>query len=520
MFRNLITKLIFCTTSLWVAANWHSEVHAQQSALGMAISYPQKITDLLDQRIYRISFKCTALSNLVGSRNASLFINRNVTTGHVIVIADALPTGDAAGKSKFPESARSLYPVFFALNGRADPDNRTACPNDLLVYGGRKLYLIESATYSTSHEPGFFLSLGYGLAGLIPPLWSAFQGKMDVDVAKRFTDVQQTEDPLKKTLKAFNEAENYTVTKELGPGDYIVTTPFSKVVVSVKYIQSVLKDGGPRMRKPFRDQLDGAKEALVEANLATTCRTAAAGFLASGFSRQEDVPFALAYRAIRSGLAKDSIIDCLGRDTATQAAALQDFWPRFATDDQIITPQYVKDRFPVSSAALPEQAPYSSNKPLTERLTRALAIATSSETLASNSLQRFSRIVKAPFSFVDETKGEQFGGTSNDLSAEVFLNTLISKGFRRFGCHQATEFGLFEDGGKTLLMAFKADQDNETLPIHDVAILKPIYSDGLVSKLIAYNDYDWVNSVMSGRKYVCADTIVEKPPSEVARIIQ
>ena len=50
--------------------------------MGLIMSYPRQNSALSDQRIYKMTFKCTPLANLKNSQEANLFVRQNATTSH------------------------------------------------------------------------------------------------------------------------------------------------------------------------------------------------------------------------------------------------------------------------------------------------------------------------------------------------------------------------------------------------------------------------------------------------------
>lgn len=503
--------IALASISIGVLFSWPAA--AQNSVLGMGMAHPATVAELVDRRIYRISFKCTKVASLTGSIPAKALIRTNESNTHVVVIADSVPTRDASDKLKLPENVVALLPVFMVRKGRADPDNRSACPNDTYVYGGRKLYLMGVASFSTVHEPGFLISLGYGIAGLIPPLWSMFKGNIPADISAKVTNYSATEDPLKKTLSALNDDENFSVTQEMGPGRYRVDTAFSRVDIQVSYIRSVLREGGPKVQNAFRKQLDSAPEKLTTTDIKGTCAKLANALAKLGFSKEEDIPYALAYRGIDAGFSASQASECLGRDFALRAAKMKDAWVD-ALDWQTLSEEQATQDYPPQGSSPPYQAAYSVNKKFTEKFTRFLARVTGAANPAPEDQAVLNKLLGNPFALQDETSSKAFSGAGPVTSGEALVLALTKSGYRRFGCHQETELGMSDDGGKTLLFAFKADNDNETLPIKSVVILKPLFTNGLITKIVAYDEYDWINTVMAARSYNCNGTVVERPKTE------
>jgi hypothetical protein len=50
------------------------------------------------------------------------------------------------------------------------------------------------------------------------------------------------------------------------------------------------------------------------------------------------------------------------------------------------------------------------------------------------------------------------------------------------------------------------------LGVDNVALLKPIFAEtGAVTKLIAYDDFDWINAVMAKYNWMCGRIAIKKP---------
>jgi hypothetical protein len=107
---------------------------------------------------------------------------------------------------------------------------------------------------------------------------------------------------------------------------------------------------------------------------------------------------------------------------------------------------------------------------------------------------------------------EEFGGTSNTYKGFEFAQYLVRKGYRRFGCSQSTSLGEKLDRGKTLFFAFQADKDDAALTIDNVVVMKPIFTEQrTIEKLMVYDDFDWINSSMITRNWMCGRISIKKP---------
>ncbi|MCK1358348.1 hypothetical protein [Bradyrhizobium sp. 199] len=480
--------------------------------MDLKLFYPPTNAPLSEQRIYKVSFSCQARADLGGGQAANLFIRQDATSSHFIVINDKLAATDANGNATFPTSGVAFLPVFAITKGVVKIDNRTGCLATQYLTGGPDLYLQAYANYSTQNQPGVLLSLGYAIAGLIPPLWAMFNGNLSGPTKDQLTAFGNTEDPLKKTLLALNTEENYPVSINLRPGDYEVRTAFSSVKIKVTYVPSIIKNGGDTAMKFFRKQIDTSLQKIDSNNLAQ-CTDLATDLLALGFSKEDDIPYALAYKGIRSKLTAAQASQCLGKDYAVAAASIkQGLWEFASRRDQILSVEQAKAEHSAVPLEVPYQPEYDDTR--MKRFTDALSRLTRVDTMAASDQVAFSKTLREPVSLDDQSVVKFFGGDPKDYPGPALAAYFIEKGYRRFGCYQSTNLGQKLDGGKTLLFAFKADKDDASLGIENVALLKPIFTEtGALSKLIAYDDFDWINAAMTSRSWMCGRISIKKPAS-------
>lgn len=489
---------------------------AQSAAMDLTLYYPQKEAALSDQRIYKLTFSCKSLANLTNGQASNVFIRRNATSSHFIVINDKLSSTDDSGNAAVPTSGVAFFPVFAIKQGVIKIDNRNACLSTQYITGGPELYLQAYANYSTQNEAGILLSLGYAAAGLIPPLWAMFNGKLSGPTKDQLTAFGNTEDPLKRTLSALNAEENYPVARKLAPGDYEVKTAFSAVKINVTYVPSIINDGGDTAMKFFRKQIDTSPQ-KIDVNNLSLCRNLATDLVALGFSKEDDVPYALAYKGIRSGFTAQQASQCLGDDYAVAAASIKfGLWEFAGRKDQVLTLPEAKMEHSAVEPAVPYQPEFDENR--MKRFTDALSRLTRSDSMTTSDKAAFSKTLKAPVTLDDQSVAKLFGGEAKAYTVESDLATyFVASGYRRFGCYQSTNLGQKLDGGKTLLFGFKADKDDANLSIDNVALLKPIFTEtGSVAKLIAYDDFDWISAAMANRKWMCGRISIKKPGPESA----
>lgn len=478
--------------------------------MDLTIYFPENEIALSDQRIYQVTFSCTKRDELTNTQAARLFIRRNATSSHFIVINDKLSGPDSAGNVAFPTDGLAFFPVFAIVRGVVKLDNRSACPFPKYILGGPDLYLQAYANYSTAYEPGIIAAAAYATAGLVPPLWAMFKGNISDSTKDQLSNFSATEDPLKKALAALSSEVNYPASVKLRPGEFEVSTAFSSVTITVKYIQSVIREGGIEGMKAFRKQIEMSRQSIDLSNL-QLCGALANDLSNLGFAKEDDIPYALAYKGIRSNLKADQISQCLGADFAVAAAKIKKGLWDLGRQEQIVSIERAKSDWPPPDPNIPYQADYSVLEAKLFNFTNALSRLARSESVDQADMAVFSKLVSPTVTIVDNSVAKVFGGSTSEVSAGELAKYFISKQYRRFGCAQPTSYGLTYDGGKSLLFAFRANKDDVAIPIEDIAIIKPFFNDGVVSKLIIYDEYDWLNTSMSNRNYSCGSLQVRRP---------
>jgi hypothetical protein len=502
--------VILACVALWPHESRALFGDPDKAAMRLTLQPQQTYTELKEHQIYKLTYKCTAIADLKNSNDAKLFIRKNQTSSHYILINNKLASTDAAGNPTFPSDAVAFLPVFAINNGVVKINNCTAYPDPQYITGAPGLYLQAYANYSTANQPGILLSLGYGVAGLIPPLWAMFRGELSEGSQALVANFPKTEDPLKKTLSALDKENNFPASAKLGVGTYVITTAFSKVEISVNYVPSIIREGGSSAMRFFRKQIDTAVQKIEANSIDTQCTALATELLDLGFSKVDDIPFALAYKGIRSNLNASQASQCLGRDYAVAAASIPGgLWEYAGRSEQRLSPEHALADWPPESDR-PYQAAF--NEARMKIFTDALSRLTRSDTMTPGDQTAFSKTLVEPISLDDRSVKKAFDGEPRSYTGAALASFFVGKGYRRFGCYQSTNLGEKLDGGKTLLLAFKADKDDVTLTVDGMAILKPIFTPaGAIKMFFAYDDYDWINTVMTQRGWVCGRIAVTKP---------
>ena len=486
--------------------------------MDLVVGSPAQYAPLQDQRLYKLTFKCKSLADLQTGPLSNLWIRKDATSSHYILISNSLIAPGSDGNVAFPTTGTAFIPVFAVTNGVKKIDNREprACPDTQYITGSSTLYLQTYVNYSTNYKPGIVLSLGYAAAGLIPPLWAMFNGNLSGPSKEQLTQYKNTEDPLKDTLAALNTEENYPATVKFGVGQYAVRTAFSEVTINVSYVPSIIKDAGPTAMKYFRSQINTSSASIDTAQIAATCTQLASDLINLGFSKQDDIPFALAYKGIRSKLTADQASTCLGDEYAVAAASIPGgLWEYAARNDQRLTLEQAMIDHPPKNPQDPP-VPYQPNfnadrmKLLIDSLTRL----TRSDTMAADDQKAFAAKLKEPVTLEDDSVVKFFDGGTKTYSAAELASYLVGKGYRRFGCTQATTLGLTLDGGKSLVLAFHADKDDAVLSVDNVAVVKPLFNaKGTAEKFVVYDDYGWISNVLATASWHCGRIGIKKPPN-------
>ena len=284
--------------------------------------------DLLDRRLYEINLNCQARADLPSSAFAfdqqmwNTLVHFNAAANNFVIISSELPATDTSnpGKIVLPTKGIGIFPIF-SVKADSAVDYRTACTGSVYVVGGQKIYLTATSSWSTQNTPGPLLSALYQATKLISPLWSIF-APFPANIAGQVTNTQATENVVKDTLTTLNQDENYGGVKLLGTGKYVVSTTYSRVIINVTEVTSLVKSKSTTILADFRKQLDAAPDKIDTQSIRETCDRNERQLLASGFSIEEDVPYGIAYLGAKSFSAKEDMLKCLGPQYALRAAAL------------------------------------------------------------------------------------------------------------------------------------------------------------------------------------------------------
>jgi hypothetical protein len=489
-----------------------SAVLAVGRDLQMRYNYPGPHSDMLEKHLYEVRVTCSPRASLPNGRTGiSLIDNANATGSHFIAIANDPPGQDPNGKINLPNSVKALIPLY-SFKGNSKLPLLSSCNQSIVLSGGPKFYLIPVESFSTSHTPGFLLQFAWNLAKAIPAVFSVFTTHpIPTAITDKLTDISNTQDSLTKLVATLNTDANYGVALDLKMGRYQITTTYSLTTLDVIDLPSMAKADMASIRSSFQGQLDGAKETLTSDNIAATCGGIASGLAIMGMSQDIDVPYALAYRAIKSHLTKTQILDCLTSDFAMRAAQLGSSIWQLATPSQRISEEDVLDYFP-SQTVIAVQPNYSTIRPKVFSLINQISIISKSGVDNSkDNIAALNSLMNQQV-FLDDQSG-LFPGQTQSMAPLDLLKVLLKANYLRFGCftENTDSSGKYVDGAVAVFLAFKASLTDSGTILDNVIAIHVLYLHGLVSKIVVLRNQDFITAVLEPAKWSCNGFTVVKP---------
>ena len=485
--------------------------------LHLKYNTPGPHSPLLDQHLYEVRISCSATAPLPNGRTGISWIdNANATGSHYIAIATDPPTLDAStGAIKLPDTLKALIPLY-SFKGASNLPLEPSCSQSLVIAGGQKYYLIPVESFSTTHAPGILLSLVWSVASAIPSVFSVF-APIPTGLSTKLTNIDSTQDSLTKLLTTLNVDENYGTAIDLTKGSFRVSSSYSMTTIDVLDLPSIIKSDTPSIRKSFRDQLDAATDKITpDSGLASTCRSIADALAVTGMSQDDDVPYAVAYRAIKSSLTKTQIMECLSPDLALRAAQLGTILWSDALPSQQVSADDVLNYFPPSDVTA-VQPSYSIIRPKVFSLVNQMSIISKigvDDPDVKNNISALNALMMNQVVLNDQSG--QFASAPSPLAPLDLLKLFLQAKYVRFGCftEDTDSTGKFIDSAVAIFLALKpSDKDPTTTTLDNVLAVHVLYLQGLVSKVTVLDDEDFTAAVLDPAKWSCNGFSVVKPKS-------
>ena len=482
--------------------------------------------DLKDRTLYEVKFSCKRGAGLSDDSSvlhaiANFFVHPNEAANQYIVISNdmAVPDPSDAAKIKLPEKAITILPVFSIKNNTAI-SNFSACEKSIYVQSTQRIYLIPTVAWSKQYSEGGGLAALYQATKLISPLWSLFNpASIPAAIASKIANAQATEDPIKGILAAMNNDSNYGENVKLRTGRYIVKTKYSTVTVTVVPLPSIVTAASDELRQDFRGALDSATTKIETTNFTDTCNQIGANLERAGFSREQDVPYALAYLAANALSQPIDIIHCLGRDYAVRAAKLGPVLWSTVPESRFVSEQAASDVYPPSLVGRRIQPDFGTIDGALDNFMRSLSRIAKNQgpdgVIPSNYIADLKGQITPTVVINDQTDAGDFVGVAPVDSAKLGV-VLTGKGFFRFGCYAqitADKFGNNPDGAVAIFIMFRAAKDASSTALATAVAVRPFFDRGLISQLTITDRRQWITAALDANAWNCNGTFEVKKAS-------
>ena len=287
-------------------------------------------TKLNTSDLYAVTVTCS-VKNVLPAGDWNPFVQTNLVTTHLAALTTSklsqadLPT---------PDKSRATITVF-SVTG----DDKTRkvflnknCRSVFLVSGRESLFIAATANQATTNTPGVLTRLIYEAIQVAIPILPLIQGTALIGTMAG--DIAKTQDPLNKVVSELDKGRTYTKGDDLYIGDNVIRTPYSRTVVNVSKIKSLLDPSNGDFLKIFEDATDASEPSLAlgsaAANLTQKCKEFAAGLKGRNFS-PPDIAYALVLISQAASLDPDKTLDCMTSRYALQALDKRDdpAWNRY-----------------------------------------------------------------------------------------------------------------------------------------------------------------------------------------------
>lgn len=519
--RFLVIALAFC---VWTTPSF------ARAPMQYSLKMPGPHEDLKDHNLYEVKFTCapSAAISPDGDKlkdwvdgTIDAFIHHNESANHYIIIGNdpATPDPSDQGKVKLPDKAISIMPIF-SIKDRSMVNNFGVCPKSIYVQATQRVYFIPTVAWSSSYTEGAALAGLYEATKLISPIWSIFNpAAIPAAIATKISNAQATEDPIKNILGKLNLDQNYGEAQRLRTGTFVITTKYSTVTLQVTKISSIIKAGPDELRQDFRAQLDAAPQKLTATGFEDTCNQIAANLLWSGFSKDEDIPYALTYLARVPLATKLDIIHCLGLDYAVRAARLGDILWAWIPDSKRVTEDEAATVYggPGGPRLQPD---YKRIEGLLDDFVTNVSRVTKNLDANGKVMPQYVAALKSDMTptvlINDKTVASAFFGLP-PLDAQTLGEKFMANGYYRFGCYaQITDkFGNNTDGAAAMLVSFKVGKDAPSPVSLDTAVGIRVFfgKEGLVSQLTIIDKRAVISAALEANGWNCNGFAVQKPPT-------
>jgi hypothetical protein len=128
-------------------------------------------------------------------------------------------------------------------------------------------------------------------------------------------------------------------------------------------------------------------------------------------------------------------------------------------------------------------------------------------------LKNLTDLVGPNVSLIDKTSDLKITGSTDPVDRFRAIDTIVDKGFIRFGCYAATTDATDKsvDGAVAMLLAFNAPNEAESTTVDKAILLRPIYTSRIVTAFIVSVNRSQITAVLNSRNFDCNGFTVEKP---------
>jgi hypothetical protein len=310
---------------------------------------------------------------------------------------------------------------------------------------------------------------------------------------------------------------------DLRTGTYRYITDYAAVNVTIRPITSIILDRNSSFRDDLRAQVKAAPDKIDTSKLDQSCRAVRLGIPDLGFRATLDIAYGMIAVAGKAGLDKGQTVKCLTRPYATAITNRKDkdtlVWKDFQAE-QRISPEDVERNLPtIDPDAQPKFRVISSK---VDDLVTSLAQYARNDPHPKQAVDRLTKLLAEEIAVKDKTTNLIVGGDGSYKRFD-FISRLTSenaqpppeKRYIRFGCYEETKdtTGLYVDGASSIFLAFRANNDDFTVPFENVLAMKPLFgSDSKsITSIIVSSDRRWIEQVLTAWNYSCGDFLVKKP---------
>jgi hypothetical protein len=482
----------------------YTGLDADKSILGIRHSTKKP---LMPDDLYEVDVTCGKVK-LQTYDDWKPFVQKNLATSHIIAL-----TTTKLSQPELPKDAKAAITVFSVAGDRAKRQIfiNDKCDTKFVISGREHLYVAATANQTETNTPGPLTSAVFSLIQVALPILPLFSGTKIATTV--LGDVVKTEDPAKKLLSQLDKGTTITKSDNVYQGKNTIETPYSRTVVAISKIKSVIETGDSDLVGAYEKSVNEARanlklDAIADNMLQQQCRQFTAGLRDRNLS-PKDISYGLVILTQLSGFDRAKTVKCMGRDYALLALQHSGLWTRY--NDKVYTEADAKVVFN-EDPAVPLQPEFKAVVNTLEFAMKYLGRYTRSRGTSSANLNKYIadevRLIN-----LDETFGELTEGTS--WSRDKFTENFVAKKFLRVGClaSDTEALGFF--------LAFMSTSDKQSTFKAEDAIAVRFWIDQRMSinRAKVERDTGLVEKALQARQSrTCGDgsLTVEAPPKQKA----